>query len=98
MAWAQSRGVRHLINDAGKPTQNACIESFNGKFRDECLSLDWFRSRADAKVVIESWRRHYNFHLPNATVFHRAHVSRLGLDENNVVRSYTYGLNITSTQ
>ena len=36
----------------------ASAESFNGKFRDECLSLEWFRSRAEAKVLIEEWRRH----------------------------------------
>ena len=38
----------------------ASTESFNGKFRDECLSLEWFRSRAEAKVLIEAWRRHFN--------------------------------------
>jgi putative transposase len=46
MAWAHSRGVRHLLNDAGSPTQNAYIESFNGKFRDECLNEQWFESRS----------------------------------------------------
>ncbi len=45
--------------DPGKPWQNGVGESFNGKFRDECLSLEWFLSRAEAKVVIEAWRRHY---------------------------------------
>ena len=40
--------------------QNGADESFNGKLRDECLSLEWFRSRAEARVVIENWRRHYN--------------------------------------
>jgi putative transposase len=44
MAWAHSRGVKHLIDDAGKPTQNAYIESFNGKFRDECLNEQWFET------------------------------------------------------
>ena len=46
--------------EPGKPWQNGVAESFNGKFRDECLSLEWFRSRAEAKVIIETWRRHYN--------------------------------------
>lgn len=50
--------------DPGKPWQNGATESFNGKFRDECLSLEWFRSRAEAKVVIESWRRHYKRGAP----------------------------------
>ena len=39
--------------DPGKPWQNGMVESFNGKFRDECLSMEWFRSRMEAKVVIE---------------------------------------------
>lgn len=68
MAWAHARGVQNLINDAGKPTQNAYVESFNGKFRDECLSLEWFRSRAEAKVIIEAWRQHYNQVRPHSSL------------------------------
>jgi len=44
------------------------VESFNGKFRDECLSLEWFRSRAEAKVIIEAWRRHYNAVRPHSSL------------------------------
>ena len=54
--------------DPGKPWQNGATESFNGKFRDECLSLEWFRSRAEAKVVIETWRRHYNEVRPHSSL------------------------------
>ncbi|MDF2969834.1 MAG: putative transposase, partial [Microvirga sp.] len=54
--------------DPGKPWQNGAGESFNGKFRDECLSLEWFRSRAEAKAVIESWRRHYNEVRPHSSL------------------------------
>lgn len=43
-----------MLNDPGKPWQNGADESFNGKFRDECLSVEWFRSRREAKVIIES--------------------------------------------
>ena len=43
-------------------------ESFNGKFRDECLSLEWFRSRAEAKVLIEEWRRHFNEVRPHSSL------------------------------
>jgi putative transposase len=53
-------GIDTALIDPGKPWQNGATESFNGKFRDECLSLEGFRSRAEAKVVIETWRRHYN--------------------------------------
>ena len=55
-SWAD-RGIETALIDPGKPWQNGVAESF--KFRDECLSLEWFRSRAEAKVVIEAWRRHY---------------------------------------
>jgi hypothetical protein len=41
---------------------------FNGKFRDECLSFEWFRSRAEAKVMIEAWRRHYNDVRPHSSL------------------------------
>ena len=56
------------VDDPGKPWQNGATESFNRKFRDECLSLEWFRSRAEAKVVIESWRRHYNAVRPHSSL------------------------------
>jgi len=59
MAWATARGVKHLINDAGCPTQNAYIESFNGKFRDECLDEQWFQSLWQARQEIARWRRDY---------------------------------------
>ncbi|WP_412142225.1 integrase core domain-containing protein [Burkholderia mallei] len=45
---------------AGKPTQNAYIESFNGKFRDECLNEHWFTTLAHARAVIAAWRQDYN--------------------------------------
>jgi putative transposase len=51
-------GDRHCVDRAGKPWQNGVTESFNATFRDECLSFEWFRSRAEAKVLIERWRQH----------------------------------------
>jgi putative transposase len=60
LAWLADFGIQSTHIDPGKPWQNADNESFNGKFRDECLSLEWFRSREEARVLIESWRRHYN--------------------------------------
>jgi hypothetical protein len=59
---------RDRLIDPGKPWQNGATESFNGKFRDECLSLEWFRSRTEAKVVIEAWRRHYNDVRPHSSI------------------------------
>src|SRR3954465_5341787 len=60
LTWAHARGVTLRLIDPGKPTQNAYIESFNGRFRDECLNEHWFTSVAHAQVVIETWRREYN--------------------------------------
>ncbi len=51
-----------------KPWQNGATESFNGKFRDECLSLEWFRSRAATKMVIEMWRQHFNMVRPHSSL------------------------------
>jgi putative transposase len=59
LKWMTDQGIETALIDPGKPWQNGVSESFNGKFRDECLSLEWFLSRAQAKVVIEDWRRHY---------------------------------------
>ena len=68
LTWITSMGIDTALIDPGKPWQNGATESFNGKFRDECLSLEWFRSRAEAKVVIESWRRHYNEVRPHSSL------------------------------
>lgn len=64
-AWAYRRGVRLHFIEPGKPVQNAFIESFNGKFRDECLNQHWFVSLADAQFHIERWRRAYNSDRPH---------------------------------
>lgn len=68
MKWIVDQGITTALIDPGKPWQNGCSESFNGKFRDECLSLEWFRSRAEAKVVIETWRRHFNEVRPHSSL------------------------------
>jgi putative transposase len=60
--------IETALIDPGKPWQNAVGESFNGKFRDECLSLEWFLSRAQGKIVIEAWRRHYNQVRPHSSL------------------------------
>ena len=57
-----------LCNDPGKPWQNGTNESFNDRFRDECLTLECFPSRAEAKVIIEAWRRHYNDVRPHSSL------------------------------
>lgn len=59
-AWAAQHGVHLHFIQPGKPVQNAFIESFNGKFRDECLNEHWFLTLQEAQLVIEAWRREYN--------------------------------------
>jgi putative transposase len=64
LAWAHERGLTLRLIEPGKPNQNAYVESFNGRFRDECLNEHWFTSLAHAQAVIETWRREYNEERP----------------------------------
>jgi putative transposase len=68
LRWVQAAAIETAFIDPGKPWQNGTDESFNGKFRDECLNLEWFRNRLDAKVGIERWRRHYNEERPHMSL------------------------------
>ena len=68
LRWGTGQGLGMALIDPGKPWQNGMVESFNGKFRDECLSMEWFRSRMEAKVVIEGWRRTYNEVRPHSSL------------------------------
>ncbi len=68
LEWAHVRGVKLRLIEPGKPNQNAYIESFNGRFRDECLNEHWFTSLQHAKVVIEAWRREYNEERPKKSL------------------------------
>ncbi len=69
--WAHANGVKLVLTQPGKPTQNAYIESFNGKFRDECLNEHWFTSFDHAKAVISAWRRDYNEARPHSSIGNR---------------------------
>ena len=66
--WAYQNGVQLKLIEPGKPTQNAYIESFNGRFRDECLNDHWFTSLAEARIRIAAWRRDYNEHRPHSAL------------------------------
>jgi putative transposase len=68
LKWLHTAGISTALIDPGKPWQNGADESFNGKFRDECLSMEWFRTRAEAKVIIEIWRQHYNADRPHSSL------------------------------
>jgi putative transposase len=74
LEWLLESGIDTALIDPGKPWQNGADESFNGKFRDECLSLEWFRNRTEAKIVIENWRRHYNEVRPHSSLSYQTPV------------------------
>jgi putative transposase len=66
-AWVAERAIEHRFIQPGKPTQNAYIESFNSRFRDECLSQHWFASLSHMRSVIDNWREDYNHHRPHSS-------------------------------
>jgi len=66
--WAYQNHVALHFIERGKPTQNAFIESFNGKFRDECLNQNWFVDLRQAREVIEAWRVDYNTVRPHSSL------------------------------
>jgi len=68
--WAYRRGVALDFIHPGKPIENAHIESFNGRLRDECLNVHQFVSLADAQAKIEAWRLDYNHHRPHGSLGH----------------------------
>ncbi len=67
-AWAKDNSVTLRFIDPGRPMQNAWIESFNGRFRDECLNLNWFVSLQQAKNKIGYWKHHYNTERPHSSL------------------------------
>lgn len=64
--WAKKHGVTLFFIEPGKPTQNGQIESFNGRFRQECLNQEWFTSLKEARQIIEEWRIRYNTKRPHS--------------------------------
>ena len=68
LRWLHGANIDTAAIDPGKPWQNGLNESFNGKFRDECLSMEWFKNRIDAKIVIEGYRCHYNEVRPHSSL------------------------------
>lgn len=67
-AWAYERGIKLQFSRPGKPVDNAYMESFNGKLRDECLNQNWFMSMEHARRVIEEWRIEYNQERPHSSL------------------------------
>jgi putative transposase len=69
--WVKQKGVETLYIEPGSPWQNAFGESFNGRLRDECLNVEWFRNLREATVIVETWRRHYNQERPHSSLEYR---------------------------
>jgi len=82
--WLESKGVQVLYIEPGSPWQNGFIESFNGKFRDECLNQEVFLSKAEAQVVVDWWRQVYNWERPHSSLGGKtpmeAKIEKLGLN------------------
>ncbi len=74
MKWLRDRSVDPSFIPPGKPWHNDFVESFNGKLRDECLNLEWFRDLREARAVIESWRQFYNHRRPHSALGYLAPV------------------------
>ena len=68
LRWLTEAQINTAYIDPGKPWQNGSNESFNGKFRDECLAMQWFKNRIDAKILIEEFRREYNEVRPHSSL------------------------------
>jgi transposase InsO family protein len=68
LTWAHRNAITLRLIEPGKPIQNAYIESFNGRLRDECLNDQWFISLQHARVEIERWRREYNEERPKRSL------------------------------
>ena len=66
--WAYNNGIDIFFIRPGKPMENAFVESFNGRFRDECLNMHWFSDLRDAQIKIENWRKEYNEERPHSSL------------------------------
>ena len=71
LQWLSATKIETALIDPGKPWQNGANESFNGKFRDECLGMQWFKNRIDAKILIEDWRQEFNSERPHSSLGNR---------------------------
>ncbi len=68
LAWAVERGIELIHIQPGKPTQNARVESFHGRLREECLRVSWFQNLFDARWKIAAWRKEYNQERPHSSL------------------------------
>ena len=79
--WLKEEGIQTAYIAPGKPWQNGLNESFNGKFRDECLNAEWFPNRREARIIIEAYRRHYNEDRPHSSLGYRSPLENMRLQK-----------------
>jgi len=66
--WSKEKAVHLDYIAPGRPMENGYIESFNGKFREECLNQNWFQNMSEASIIIEAWRKDYNNNRPHSAL------------------------------
>src|SRR5437660_9578668 len=71
LAWCVDRQIELVHIQPGKPTQNAHVESFHGRLREECLNVSWFQNLFDARRKITAWRKEYNEERPHSSLGYR---------------------------
>ena len=71
LAWCEEHQIQLIHIQPGRPMQNGRVESFNGRFRDECLNANWFPTLAEAQTKIEQWRSEYNWERPHSSLGYR---------------------------
>lgn len=87
--WAKSKSIALKFIQPGKPFQNAFVESFNGKFRDECLNENWFLTLNHAKNIVENWRIDYNTKRPHSAMGHLTPLEYAGIIGNTKLKMDT---------
>lgn len=87
--WAYRRGIKLFFITPGKPVENCYIESFNGKFRDECLNEHWFTSLEHARKEIEDWRVDYNVERPHSSLGYLTPEEFLRKENEKIARDLT---------
>lgn len=96
--WAYFHGVKLDFSRPGKPTDNALIESFNGKFRQECLNQHWFPSLEDAQAHVNFWREDYNRRRPRSSLGDRTLRAKIDLQPENSSKWIKLGGKVTTRQ
>ena len=91
-AWAYRHGVQLEFIRPGRPMENGFIESFNGRLRDECLNVEWFRSLEEARQKLAAWRHHYNHQRPHSALRDRTPASVAAEEEGEGERRFAFSI------